>query len=292
MKSLERFFIAGAGNVGVGFAWALQDTGHTLTGIWNRSPERLDNDLLPQGVPQFSGHHAQGLSKAMQAAQVIIIAVADSAIESTSLALLAGGEFSPDTLVVHTSGCMPAEALAGARGTIRGGLHPLAALPDVKTARQRLRSTTYALDGNDHAQQALGALVEKLGGKSFAIRPHERARYHAAAVMASNLVVSLLQLATKEAALAGLDDPAPLLELAMGALQSSREKGVLHALTGPILRGDAQTIEKHLQVLDEDSQESYVALSKCALNMARLRGLSAHGVWELEQLLERFSEKA
>ena len=79
--------------------------------------------------------------------------------------------------------------------------------------------------------------------------------------MASNLVVSLLHQASEQAALAGLDDPAPLLDLAIGALKAGQDQGLVHALTGPVLRGDHKTIDRHLNVLDRNALDSYVPLS-------------------------------
>tara|TARA_Y100000589_G_scaffold235100_1_gene222488 strand:+ start:167 stop:1045 length:879 start_codon:yes stop_codon:yes gene_type:complete len=291
VKPLNKFFIAGAGSVGSGLAWALKDVGLEVTGIWNRKPERLSDTKLPNDITCFTGYDAEGLSDAMQQADAVFITVSDDAIESTSLALCARTKFSDDTLIVHTSGCMPAEQLPAAPGTKRGAIHPLAALPGTEMARQRLREATYAIEGDAETQNALKALVEKLGGKSFSIRPHERARYHAAAVMASNLVVSLLHQASEQAALAGLDDPGPLLDLAIGALKAGQEKGLVHSLTGPVLRGDHKTINRHLNVLDRTALDSYVPLSQNALNMARLRGLSSNAIWDIEQLLGQWDEQ-
>lgn len=291
MKSLQRFFIAGAGSVGSGLAWALRDIGLEVEGIWNRSPERFEKTSLPQGIQTYVGYEAQGLAQAMQSADVIVIALSDDAIESTSLALCSLAHFKSETLIIHTSGCMPAEQLAAEQEINRGGLHPLAALPGTELARTRLRQATYAVEGDEATQEVLKELVQKLGGTSFSIRAHERARYHAAAVMASNLVVSLVQQAHEQAAIAGLEDSGPLLDLAIGALQASKEKDLIHALTGPVLRGDCKTIAKHLHVLDKSALESYLPLSKNALKMARLRGLSASAIWDVEQLLGQSDEQ-
>lgn len=291
MKSLQTFFIAGAGSVGSGLAWALTDIGLDVRGIWNRSPERFTTTELPKGLQTYAGYQATGLAQAMQESDVIVIALSDDAIESCSLALCSLVNFQSETLIIHTSGCMPAEELPAAPETKRGGLHPLAALPGTELARARLRQATYAVEGDEGTQEVLKELVQKLGGTSFSIRSHERARYHSAAVMASNLVVSLLQQAHEQAAVAGLDDPGPLLDLAIGALQASKEKDLIHALTGPVLRGDHKTIAKHLHVLDKSALDSYLPLSKNALKMARLRGLSANAIWDIEQLLGQWDEQ-
>jgi predicted short-subunit dehydrogenase-like oxidoreductase (DUF2520 family) len=291
VKSLQRFFIAGAGSVGSGLAWALRDIGLEVEGIWNRSPERFEKTSLPQGIQTYVGYEAQGLAQAMQSADVIVIALSDDAIESTSLALCSLAHFKSETLIIHTSGCMPAEQLPAGQEIKRGGLHPLAALPGTELARTRLRQATYAVEGDEATQEVLKELVQKLGGTSFSIRAHERSRYHAAAVMASNLVVSLVQQAHEQAAIAGLEDSGPLLDLAIGALQASKEKDLIHALTGPVLRGDCKTIAKHLHVLDKSALDSYLPLSKNALKMARLRGLSASAIWDIEQLLGQSDEQ-
>ena len=271
MRSLNPVFIMGAGSVGLGLAHALTDASVELRGIWSRSDR--DQSSLPASVPFFSGWSAPGLADTLRTSPTVILAVSDGAIASCSAELLGRRLIGPNTTIAHTSGC-------------RGGMHPLAAIPSAEIGRTRLRTCVYGIEADGPAHDQLQALVHELGGKAFSLGTGQRARYHAAAVMASNLMVGLMDFAIEEAQKAGLSEPtAPLVELAIGALRSVRESGTHQALTGPVVRGDIETVSAHLETLDNPAQATYQLLSARLVEMARSRGVDAARITELENLL-------
>jgi len=284
MTSDNTVFIVGAGSVGIGLAHALLDSDVKVSGIWNRSAR--DQEELPGGIPFFVSWDAAGLEAAVRSSTTIILAVSDEAIGPCSAKLLNLGLIAPNTTVAHTSGCSPVSAITAAAGIYRGGIHPLTAIPSATKGRARLRTCVYGIEGDGPAHDRLQALAKTLGGRPFTLAPEKRAQYHAAAVMASNLLVGLMDMAIEEAQKAGLEDPGPsLVDLALGALRSVGESGVRDALTGPVVRGDSETVAAHLETLENPSRTTYQHLSIRLLDIAKARGLEADRLAKLGKLL-------
>ncbi len=283
-------FIIGSGAVGAGLALALQDCDVPLTGLWSRR-ESAHSTLLKAEVsaPRFTAPLNQAdapLRKALEMSELIIIAVSDDAISEVSEALCDGGALAPGTVITHTSGCLSSQVLSVPEDCSRGSLHPLAACPDPGSTRAILKDTFFALEGEANAIAPLTDLVKSLGSQSAVITAAHKARYHAAAVLSSNLMVALLALAQDEARAIGLKDMEPhLTNLALGALARVKDQGLEQGLTGPLVRGDTQTIKKHLEQLSPQAATTYRALSQRAIPMAQNRGLSSSRIDALTELL-------
>ena len=138
MRTINPVFIMGAGSVGLGLAHALTDASVELRGIWSRSERNLES--LPESVPFFSGWEAPDLEAALRTSPTVILAVSDGAIASCSAQLLERKLIGPNTTIAHTSGCTPIQVITAAAGIYRGGMHPLAAIPNAEIGRTRLRT--------------------------------------------------------------------------------------------------------------------------------------------------------
>jgi len=276
-------FIIGTGAVGVGLARALRTAGWQLAGAWNRSKERAIAASALLGFDVAFGALPDGLHEA----GLILVCVSDDALEGVGKLLATSGQVRNGAVIVHTSGCAPSTKLGEIPGAHLGSLHPLAAVANAKTAARALRGATYALEGAPGAFSVLARIVEDLAGKSFEVRTEAKPRYHAAAVMASNLVVALLGDAVREAEAAGLDNARELMTtLARGVVQNVADQGAVAALTGPVLRGDTATIGEHIDVLSGETLEVYRVLSNRALALARESGLSVEAAATVEWLLD------
>jgi predicted short-subunit dehydrogenase-like oxidoreductase (DUF2520 family) len=139
-------------------------------------------------------------------------------------------------------------------------------------------------------------LVRAIGGVELALDSSQMAAYHCAAALASNYIVSTVDAAAQVLAAAGVS-PAQavqaLVPLADGALRNVAARGTAEGLTGPVRRGDAATIQRHLEVLRArpELSELYRALARQAAAIAaRLDGPDAPdaaGLASIRQLLER-----
>src|SRR5690606_29840524 len=141
-------------------------------------------------------------------ADVIILAVRDAGIEEVARTLVGSGLVNRHHILLHCSGAMSAdEALAAVKGEVGGvgTLHPLRAIPDGRAAMRALAGTVFGVEGDDAGRRAAKALVHKLGGRALELHGPRMAAYHAAASIASNYLVVLLDLAAELLGQAGVE---------------------------------------------------------------------------------------
>jgi predicted short-subunit dehydrogenase-like oxidoreductase (DUF2520 family) len=150
------------------------------------------------------------------------------------------------------------------------------ALPDPLTGAKRLKEATFAIEGRPAALEVMRAIALALSGRYFILSPRGKTLYHAAAVVASNHLVALLadsqELLRRAGADASLAWPA-FQALVEGTVKNFYSGGPVSALTGPVERGDLETVKKHLQALKRwpECRERYRAMALGVLGLARLR---------------------
>jgi len=179
------------------------------------------------------------LSTAASGADILVIATPDAEVAGVAAAVTP----SAGTVVVHLSGSLGLDALAP--HPRRASLHPLVPLPNPEVGADRLRSgVTFAVAGDPAARQ----LAMALGGQAVVVADHDRPNYHAAATIAANHLVAMLGQVERVAATAGLP-----LEAFAGLIHAAADDalalGPHAALTGPAVRGDWTTIDRHRTVL-------------------------------------------
>ncbi len=170
---------------------------------------------------------------------VLVIATPDAAVAEVAAQVLPH----PDALVIHLSGSLGLDVLAP--HPRRASLHPLVPLPTPEIGAERLRSgVTFAVAGDP----AVRAMAEALGGEVVEVADELRASYHTAATVAANHLVALLGQVERIAATAGLP-----LRAFSGLIRAAAEDGLAlgpgPALTGPAMRGDWATLDRHRSVL-------------------------------------------
>ena len=199
-------------------------------------------------VVGFLGRH-DDLSAAARGVDILVIATPDDAVASTAAAV------APEagTTVLHLSGSLGLDVLAP--HPRRAALHPLVPLPNAVVGATRLASgVTFAVSGDPVAR----LLALSLDGRVVEVADADRAAYHAAACIAANHVVALLGQVERVAASAGLDLEA-FLPLTRAALDDVAALGPRRALTGPAVRGDWDTLSRHLDALPARERAGYQA---------------------------------
>jgi predicted short-subunit dehydrogenase-like oxidoreductase (DUF2520 family) len=196
----------------------------------------------------------------------VLLCVPDDAIAEVC------GRVARSRLVGHVSGASTLDELATARehGASTFSLHPLQSFADGETA---VGGTPAAIAGSDQAATSYArSLAEALGMRPFEVPEESRAAYHAAAAMASNLLVALEESAAELVERLGIVDARELLApLVLRTAANWAERGPA-ALTGPIARGDQTTVERHRAALAETAPELlplYEALATRAEAVAR-----------------------
>jgi predicted short-subunit dehydrogenase-like oxidoreductase (DUF2520 family) len=189
--------------------------------------------------------------ESVDAAGAVLLCVPDDAIAEVCGRI---GKASPP-LVGHVSGASTLDVLAPARehGSSTFSLHPLQTFADGETT---VSGTAAAIAGSDEPGISFArALAEALGMSPLEIPEENRAAYHAAAAMASNLLVALEESASELVERIGVDDARELLApLVMRTAANWAERGPA-ALTGPIARGDRATVERHRAAIAETAPE-------------------------------------
>jgi predicted short-subunit dehydrogenase-like oxidoreductase (DUF2520 family) len=139
------------------------------------------------------------------------------------------------------------------RGTAVGGFHPLQSLPDPETGAKALAGSFVGIDGDQLGSDVLTHLASSLGMEPFRLDDAARPAYHAAAAAASNFVVTSLAVSGDLFGSAGID-PRVSRPLVERAVVNVFEKGAAASLTGPIARGDIETVIGHLTAAREVSE--------------------------------------
>jgi predicted short-subunit dehydrogenase-like oxidoreductase (DUF2520 family) len=283
-----RLWIVGAGRLGLALGYRVAQSGAVETLAFSgRASAAPDHPIFSR----FSSlvRYQAGMAPPPPDATGVLIAVPDDALPEVAAAL-AVLDLPSDLPVLHASGSLSLEVLAplAAKGHSVGGLHPLAAIADPVDGAERLRGATFGVEGEGAARALAERLVTACEGHLLPIDPGGKALYHAAAVFASNYAVALLAVAGRLMVRAGVgagDAQAALAGLARGAVENVAEHGPAAALTGPVARGDADTVERHLARLSGPERHLYCLLGREALKLARARGLSGEAVSRLEALL-------
>jgi len=258
--------------VGTALGVALSRGGWPIKAVASRDSSRRER--FSQLVP---GARAFGEANALlDEVDLVVLAVPDDAIGplAASLRLYSG------QALIHTSGLLGAEVLAPAMaaGTQVGSFHPLVAFADMERAVAALHGATIAVEGDDDLVALLADMADAVGGTAVRLAPGAKPAYHAAAVLAAGGVIALLDAIVELGAVAGLDEQAALavyLPLVRQTLANAEALGVRKALTGPFTRGDAGTLDAHLNALRShapDVEELYRVLGRRELALARARG--------------------
>ena len=242
MTTAPRLRVIGPGRAGSSLATALGSAGWEVVGVLGRSEDP---------------------SEALAGTDLLVVAVPDRSIAQLAATVR------PDdgAVIAHVAGSLGLDALGPHRRV--AALHPLVALPSPEAGARRLRSGGwFAVAGDAIVRRA----VDDLGGRWFEVDDADRARYHAAAAMASNHLVALLGQVERIAA--GIGAPAQAyLDLAAGAMADVAEVGATAALTGPVARGDWATVAAHLAAIDPSEHEAYRALAAAARRLVDDDGL-------------------
>jgi len=281
-----RIGIIGAGRVGTALGVALSRAGWPVVAVASRDVARRANfaRLIPAARP-FSEAPA-----VLDEADLVLLTVPDDAVAAVTAKLrLYGGQ-----ALVHTSGLLPARVLepalaAGARG---GAFHPLVAFADLERAVASLVGATVAVDAEPPLLGVLGEMAEAIGAQPVRIGGGGRAAYHAAAMLAAGGFVGLLHAIAEVGRGAGLDEAGSLAiyaPLIRQSLANAESLGIDAALTGPVVRGDEQTIRAHLDALRRlapGALRLYRAAAAREVEIAVVRGaLDAAGADRLQAIL-------
>jgi predicted short-subunit dehydrogenase-like oxidoreductase (DUF2520 family) len=219
-------------------------------------------------------------------AEIVWFCVPDAVIAGAAKSLAGAANWS-GKVALHSSGAMVSDELAALqrKGAAVASVHPL--MTFVRGSRPSLVEVPFAIEGSAKAVRAARAIVLDLRGQPFTILKQHKEAYHAWGMFASPLLTALLAASERVAAAAGVSRAAArerMLPILRQTLANYARLGAPGAFSGPIARGDATTVAKHLSVLRgvPGTREVYIALARAAL-----RDLPAKNHASLEKILKR-----
>jgi len=281
--------IIGPGRLGTALGLGAAQSGWPVAAIGARDLARAASLAEAIGPGTRAGTPAD----AAKAAQLVLLTVSDEAIGPVCDELAAGSAFSPGAVVAHCCGALGSEILASARLRCRcaiGSMHPLQTFASVEAA-DRLSGAYFFCEGDEAALAALKEFVLCIGGNPVQVDADRKAAYHAGAVMACNYFTALIDAAAGLMRTAGVERQVALAALApilRATLENVLAVGPEEALTGPIARGDADTVRLHLDAISKrgDIDAFYRAAGRWTVALARRKGtLDDEAARRLEELL-------
>ncbi|MCR5416158.1 MAG: DUF2520 domain-containing protein [Pseudobutyrivibrio sp.] len=273
----------GAGKVGCSLAMHFVNSGVNVIGFYSRSTESAADAAAFTKSNYFSN-----LEELIKESDLIFITVPDDAIGDIWDRI----RFMPieGKYISHCSGSLSSKIFSGIEesGAFGFSVHPLLAVSDRHNSYKELPTAIFTIEGDDNHLGELKTFLSDCHLRVTAISKEAKVRYHGAAVMASNLVVALIDSAATELRKCGIDDDLindALTPLVLNNVKNVLANGSIKALTGPIERGDINTVQKHLQVLDGLDKDIYSTLSLKALEIARQKNPKNLNYDQLEELL-------
>jgi predicted short-subunit dehydrogenase-like oxidoreductase (DUF2520 family) len=270
--AMLRVGVVGAGRVGTALAAALGRAGHEIVAV-----SAVSDASVRRARRNLPGVAIRPPPEVVAAADLVLLTVPDDVLPGLVTGLAATGAALEGRLVAHTSG---RHGLAVLEPAVRAGALPLALHPVMTfTGRpddiDRLAGISFGVTAPESLRLAAEALVVEMGGEPVFIAEERRGLYHAALASAANHLATLVVQAADLLREAGVDEPArmlgPLLE---AALDNALELGDA-ALTGPVARGDADTVASHVRALRAAAPEAlpaYLALARLTADRALAAG--------------------
>jgi predicted short-subunit dehydrogenase-like oxidoreductase (DUF2520 family) len=264
--------LLGPGRAGMAVSLAAVAAGHRVVGVGARDAAaadeaavRLDSSPIPWGA-------------GLPAAEILLVAVRDGAI--TEVAGVYAGKAAAVDGAAHLSGLTPATALAPLDIPV-GSFHPLQTLPTAEAGATRLKGSWIGITSDDdYLADRLFALAASLGSHPFELVEAAKATYHAGAAAAANYPLAALSIARRLFETAGVPFEA-IGPLVRAVVDNALDMGPEAALTGPIARGDVDTVRAQIDAVrsvDPDLAEAFEAMARAT---ARLAGAGP----EMDELL-------
>ena len=269
--------VIGAGRVGVVLGAALREAGHTITGVHAVSEDsRTRAEALLPEVPVLE------IPEILRRCEMVLFAVPDDVLGQLVAGLVDAGHVQSGHLLVHTSGRYGVSVLDPVRavGAIPLAIHPAMTFTGLSLDLARLKDCVFGVTADPVVLPVAQALAVEMGGEPVVVKEADRAQYHLALSHGSNHLVTVAAQARRLLEDIGVEDARRLLRPLMAAsLDNALENGD-SALTGPVSRGDVETVRGHRETLQAlvaegmpaDVLATWEALARATTDRAEARG--------------------
>jgi predicted short-subunit dehydrogenase-like oxidoreductase (DUF2520 family) len=278
--------VVGPGRLGQALGRVLRDAGVEIRFITARRIEKAR-----RAVRFIGGGKAVTLdAPCLAEVDVILVTAADAAVESVARKIAHGRDDWSKRVVLHTCGSLAASVLEPfkRRGAWAGSLHPYQTIPTPKAGVRNLLGCYWAVEGDRRAVALAKSWVKMLRGTAFEITADAKPLYHLSAFLACPTIVTLMEHSARLLRKAGVPDRLARPMLAKFVQETAgnfAEFGAQQALTGPAVRGDWETLDKHVAQLRRHAPEAVPLYGEMVRLMLRIAGVSP------EKLLSRSKAK-
>ena len=257
--------IVGAGALAQALGPALRHAGYPVCDVVVRN--LADSRKRGSKLARATGARLSAGLPSHIGTDIVWLCVTDDAIASTAKALQGRWKGS---VALHSSGALTSATLAPlkSKGVQLASLHPM--MTFVALATPSLSGISFAAEGDPIAVRVASRIARDLGGLVFTVSRRGKPLYHAMGSFSSPLLIATLAMAEKVGAASGLprrDIPKILQPILRRTLENYLAKGAAAAFSGPLVRGDIETVRRHLRELRKvpGAREAYVALAGPAI---------------------------
>lgn len=272
----------GAGKVGFSLGKYLTENNITVTGYYSRNEDSAYEASIFTKTKQYNN-----LKEIINESDAIFITTPDREIQKVwneikKLSI-------QNKLICHCSGSLSSSIFSNINqyGAYGYSIHPMLAISDKYNSYKNLKEAFITIEGHEKYRNKFKRLIESLGNKATIISNENKALYHAASVIVSNLVLGLINNGVSYLEQCGFKEEEAinaLYPLIIFNVKNIREKGIKNSLTGPIERGDLSTIKSHCKSLSSEDEIMYKILSKNILEIAKVKNKN-RDYKELEEYL-------
>ena len=273
MEENSSVAIAGPGRLGQAMGRSLRESGVPIRWVAARRMEKAKRAARFIGGGEAVGLDAPQLAEA----EVILMATSDAAVAPVARRIAACRDDWSRRVVLHTCGSLAASVLEPfkRRGAWIGSLHPYQTVPTPQAGVRNLVGCYWAVEGDRRAKALAKRWVKRLRGTAFEISPQAKPLYHLSAFLVCPTVVTLLEHSARLLRQAGVPDKVARPMLSQFVQETARnfaELGSRKALTGPAVRGDWETLEKHIAQLRRFAPEVVPAYRELVNLMLQVAG--------------------
>jgi len=290
--------IIGPGKVGTVLGVLAARAGWTVRAVGGRDIERTSR-CAAETSPET---RACSPVEAGRSARLILLTVSDDAIELVCQELSQARALAAGSIIAHCCGAMDSSVLASAKetcGSLLVSMHPLQTFPSVRVGIEKIPGTFFFCEGDAEGLEVIEALVRDIGGRPVRMESggERKALYHAAGVMGCNYLSGLIDASLELMSRCGVQRATALEALSpliRATVENVQNMGPEAALTGPIARGDIETVRKHLEAIARqpdlaDLGNLYRSAGRWTIALAIRKGTITHAqAKEMKDLLDEF----
>ena len=266
----------GAGKIGLSLGRYFVNKNLKVAGYFD-----ISKSLADKAASETESIVFQNYREVIDESDIVFVTVPDGVIKSVWENLLTYKI--KDKMVVHTSGALSSEIFCGARkrNCRVMSIHPMMTFAGGDTEIEKMEKMPLTIEGD---LKEFKDFLDKLPNNKFAISPDKKVNYHLAGVFASNLLIAVIHRAIENIEKSGLEAGREIIfPIIEKTIENIREKGTLKSITGPLERGDINTILKHLEVQHGVEKKLYKAAS---LELLEIMKDNDRDYNEIKKLLE------